>query len=97
MRPHRLLAAGFFKRNKAPFARKFVVRLLCLIFISGIFFILVFAMLCLIFPLPDKIEYSVCIRDDQGQIVHAYMTKDQQWRMKLEAAKLTPLLKNTIL
>jgi penicillin-binding protein 1C len=96
MRPLRLLPAGFFEKNEAPFTRKFVVRLLSLIFISGIFFILVFAMLCLIFPLPDKIEYSVCIRDDQGQIVHAYMTKDQQWRMKLEAAELTPLLKNTI-
>jgi penicillin-binding protein 1C len=74
-----------------------MVRLLSLVFITGISFILFFTALCMIFPLPDKIEYSTCISDRQGQIVHCFLTKDQQWRMKLEPAELTPLLKNTIL
>jgi len=35
--------------------------------------------------------------DDHGQVVHAFLTNDQQWRMKLDSSELTVLLKNTIL
>src|SRR5450631_247586 len=77
--------------------RSILIRLFTWIFIGGISFILIFGILNLIFPLPDKIEYSTCILDDQGQPVHAYLTHDQQWRMKLESSELTPILKNTIL
>ena len=66
-------------------------------FIAGISLILFFGILCLFFPLPDKIEYSTCIRDGQGEVIHAFLTKDQQWRMKIDVAKLTPLLKKTII
>src|SRR5450755_1905586 len=77
--------------------RSILIRLFTWIFIGGISFILIFGILNLIFPLPDKIEYSTCILDDQGQPVQAYLTHDQQWRMKLEPSELTPILKNTIL
>jgi penicillin-binding protein 1C len=79
------------------FAKKIIVRLLEWIFAAGISFILLFGMLCLIFPLPDKVEYSTCILDDQGQVVHAFLNRDQQWRMKLGTSELTPLLEHTIL
>jgi len=91
------LSNAFFPKNETSLARKLLSSLLSLSFISGIFFIMVFVLLCLIFPLPDKIEYSICIRDDHDQIVHAFMAKDQQWRMKMESSELTPLLRNTIL
>jgi penicillin-binding protein 1C len=87
----------FLPEKKISFRRKMFIHFLSGIFIAGISFILLFALLCLIFPLPDKIEYATCIQDDQGQIVHAFLPRDQQWRMKLENAELTPLLKNTIL
>ena len=79
------------------FTRKFFVRLINRIFLCAISFILLFGILCLIFPIPDNIEYSTCVLDDHGQVVHAFLTHDQQWRMKLDASELTDLLKNTIL
>ena len=67
------------------------------VLISGIFFILLFILLNFIFPLPDKIEYTVCVRDDHGQVIHVFLTKDQQWRMNMEVSEISPLLKQTIL
>lgn len=83
--------------RKISFVRKITARFLGLIFISGLTLIFLFAILSLLFPLPDKISYSVTVLDDQGQVIHAFLTPDQQWRMKIDPAELTPLLKNTIL
>jgi penicillin-binding protein 1C len=49
-----------------------------------------------IFPVPDKIEYSTIITDNKGEVVHAFLTKDQQWRMKTELDEISPLLRKTI-
>jgi len=46
-------------------------------FSAGIFFIFVFGILSVLFPLPDKIEYATYISDGRGQIVHAFLPKDQ--------------------
>jgi penicillin-binding protein 1C len=77
--------------------KKISIRFLEWIFLTGISFVLLFGLLCLIFPLPDKITYSTILRDDQGQVIHAWLTPDQQWRMRLNASELTPLLQQTIL
>jgi len=83
--------------KKISFIRRLFAKMLAWIFIAGISFMLLFGLLCFIFPLPDKIEYSTCILDDQGQIIHAFLTHDQQWRMRLNDNELSPILKNTIL
>ena len=44
----------------------------------------VFFLLNLLFPLPDKIEYSTIITDAKGEVINAYLTKDDKWRMKTE-------------
>jgi penicillin-binding protein 1C len=49
-----------------------------------------------VFPLPDRVEYSTIITDDKGQVVHAFLTRDQQWRMKTELGEISPLLRKTI-
>jgi penicillin-binding protein 1C len=49
-----------------------------------------------VFPLPDRIEYSTIITDDKGEVVHAFLTRDQQWRMKTELSEISPLLRKTI-
>ncbi len=67
------------------------------LFMLGISFILLFGLLCLLFPLPDKIEYSTCILDDRGQIIHAFLTRDQQWRIHIHEDEISPQLINTIL
>jgi len=57
---------------------------------------LLFLLLNWIFPLPDRIEYSTIITDDKGEVIHAFLTHDQQWRMKTELAEISPLLRKTI-
>lgn len=65
------------------------------IFILGLF--LLFFLLNWIFPLPDKIEYSTIITDSKGDVVNAYLTSDQKWRMKTELEEISPLLRKTII
>src|SRR5688572_28144733 len=50
-----------------------------------------------IFPVPDRIEYSTIITDNKGEVVNAYLTKDQKWRMKTELEEISPLLQKTII
>src|SRR6201986_580071 len=57
---------------------------------------LLFLLLNWIFPLPDRIEYSTIITDDKGEVIHAFLTHDQQWRMKTELGEISPLLRKTI-
>ena len=57
---------------------------------------LFFILLNWIFPLPDKIEYSTIITDSKGDVIHAYLTKDEKWRMKTELDEISPLLRKTI-
>ena len=59
--------------------------------------IILFILLNLIFPLPDKIEYSTIVTDSKGEVIHAFLTKDQQWRMKTELNEISPLLRKAII
>jgi penicillin-binding protein 1C len=77
--------------------RKIFTRILSVFLFCGIFFILLFVILNFLFPLPDKIEYSVTVLDDHSQVIHVYLTRDQQWRMNMEVGEISPLLKETIL
>ncbi|ANE53387.1 glycosyl transferase [Flavisolibacter tropicus] len=58
---------------------------------------LVFLLLNWIFPLPDKIDYSTIVTDDKGELINAFLTKDDKWRMKTELNEISPLLKKTII
>src|SRR6478672_1584872 len=59
--------------------------------------ILLFFLLNWIFPLPDKIEYSIIVTDSKGELINAYLTSDQKWRMKTELNEISPLLRKTII
>ena len=59
--------------------------------------VLLFFLLNLIFPLHDKIEYSTIVTDNKGEIINAYLTSDQKWRMKTELEEISPLLRKTII
>ena len=65
--------------------------------VSIIILFLLFLLLNWIFPVPDKIEYSTIVTDNKGSVVHAYLSKDEQWRMKTEMNEISPLLKKTII
>jgi penicillin-binding protein 1C len=62
---------------------------------AGLF--LLFLLLNKIFPLPDGVEYSTVITDNKGEVINAYLTSDQQWRMKTELSEISPLLRKTII
>ncbi|HET7000392.1 MAG TPA: transglycosylase domain-containing protein, partial [Puia sp.] len=97
MRPLRHFSNPFLPKKLISRRRTLVIHFLSGVFTASLFCILVFGTLCLIFPLPDKIEYATCILDDRGEVVHSFLPGDQQWRMKLDRNELTPLLENTIL
>lgn len=58
--------------------------------------VVLFFLLNWLFPVPDKVEYSVIVTDRKGEVVHAYLTSDQKWRMKTTLEEISPLLKKTI-
>ena len=62
--------------------------------VIGIF--LLFFLFNWMFPLPDRVEYSTIVTDDKGEVIHAFLTRDQQWRMKTELSEISPLLRKTI-
>lgn len=55
-----------------------------------------FLLLNLFFPLPDKLEYSLVITDNRDEIIHAYLTGDDKWRMNTGLEEISPLLRKTI-
>ncbi|MEO5947235.1 MAG: penicillin-binding protein 1C [Chitinophagaceae bacterium] len=77
------------RRSILRFFKKLGIGLLALIAL--------FILLHLIFPLPDKVEYSTIVTDNKDEVVNAYLTKDQKWRMKTELDEISPLLQKTII
>ena len=60
-------------------------------------FVLLFFVLHLVFPLPDKVSYSTLVTDNKGEVIHAFLTPDEKWRMKTELSEISPLLRKTII
>lgn len=67
------------------------------LFLASVLLFAAFHLLNLLFPLPDHIEYSTIITDDEGEVVHAFLTRDEKWRMKTELHEISPLLRKTII
>src|SRR5215472_13089296 len=67
------------------------------IFVGAVGLFLLFLILNGMFPLPDRIEYSTIITDNKGEVIHAFLTHDQQWRMKTDLSEISPLLSKTII
>lgn len=85
------------KKLKFRITKKGIIRFFRRLGIGLLALILLFFILNWIFPLPDKIEYSAIITDDKGEVVNAYLTRDQKWRMKTEPDEISPLLRKTII
>jgi penicillin-binding protein 1C len=65
---------------------------ICLLGLVILFFILNW-----IFPLRSNIEYATVVTDSKGEVINAFLTSDQQWRMKTELSEISPLLQKTII
>ncbi|MES2882459.1 MAG: penicillin-binding protein 1C, partial [Bacteroidota bacterium] len=65
--------------------------------IVALAFVAFLFILNILFPLPDKINYSTIITDADNQVVNAFLTTDEKWRMKTELHEISPLLRQTII
>lgn len=85
------------KRLRISFTRKGLLKALKKTGLVILGLTVLLFLLNLLFPLPDKLEYSTMITDNKGNLVNAYLTRDQQWRMKTELNEISPLLQTTII
>ena len=79
------------------FSRQKFKRLLKRTGITAAALFLLFLLLNLLFPLPDKVDYSTVITGSKGQLLHAFLTPGEKWRMKAELSEISPILKKTII
>lgn len=59
--------------------------------------VILFVMLDCLFPVAAGIEYAPLIKAKDGTVIHAFLTRDQQWRFETKLSELTPELKEAIL
>ena len=59
--------------------------------------VLLFVLLDCLFPFDTHIEFAPLVRDRNGNVIHAFLTRDQQWRFETRLNELTPELKTAIL
>src|SRR5688572_13778802 len=90
-KPIQIFKRGFriTKRHMITFMKRLGVILV------GLF--LLFLLLNRLFPLPDDIEYSTIVTDSKGELINAYLTEDDKWRMRTELSEISPLLRKTII
>ena len=58
---------------------------------------MLFLFLNILFPLRDQPLYSQIITDKDGNMLHAFLSPDDKWRMKTELNEINPLLSKAIL
>ena len=77
--------------------KNYCLRLLKRLAIFFVSIFLLFLLLNFIFPIKNKIEYSTIITDNKGEVINAFLTRDEKWRMKTELEEISPLLRKTII
>jgi penicillin-binding protein 1C len=82
---------------KLKITKKRIIKTLKWSGIGILILFLLFLILNLLLPLPDKIEYSTLVTDNKGALINAFLTKDEKWRMKTELDEISPLLRKTII
>jgi penicillin-binding protein 1C len=50
-----------------------------------------------LFPLPPPPAYSLLITDRRGEVLHAFLSHDDKWRIKTELREIIPELRKAIL
>jgi penicillin-binding protein 1C len=74
-------------------AKKIIFRSALTVFILWIFFLL----LNLIFPLREPPGWSVVVNDKDGNILHAFLSVDDKWRMHAGLEEIGPVMVETII
>jgi penicillin-binding protein 1C len=55
-----------------------------------------FQVLNLVFPLKTHVDYSTIVLSNDSTLLHAFLTRDDQWRMYTEIDEITPELRKAI-
>lgn len=45
----------------------------------------------------DKVEYATVVYDDEGILIHAFLTSDDKWRLRAEQDEITPEIKKAFI
>jgi penicillin-binding protein 1C len=85
------------RRINFRITKQHIIRLLKQLGIAAVASFLLFLLLNMLLPLRDKGEYSTIITDKNGELINAFLTKDEKWRMKTELSEISPLLRKTII
>ena len=64
---------------------------------TGLGGLLIFLSLDFLFPVQTSVAYSTLVTARDGSILHAFLSRDDKWRMYTELNEITPLLRTTIL
>ncbi|WP_192822839.1 penicillin-binding protein 1C [Rufibacter sp. LB8] len=78
---------------KILFRKKWLMRALALVAAP----VVIFLLLNWAFPLQMKVSYSPVITAADGSVVHAFLSRDDKWRMQLEPDEINPVLKKAVL
>ncbi len=65
-----------------------------LFYIFPVFVVFIFADMA--FPVKIHISYSTVITDSGGEMLHAYLSSDEKWRLLTELDEITPAVKKAI-
>src|SRR6186997_3446250 len=88
---------AFVENMKFRITKKHMILFFKRLGIAAIGLIILLFLLNLVFPLKTNVEYSTIITDKNGEVINAYLTKDQKWRMKTELNEISLLLRKTII
>lgn len=67
------------------------------IILAGLILLFAFYVLHLLFPLNTHISYATVIEDKEGNVIHAFLSEDEKWRMNTEKQEISTLLKKTLI
>jgi len=65
--------------------------------LSLIIILLGLVVLNICYPLKINISYAQILTDKNGEVLHAYLSEDEKWRMKTEIDEISPTLKKAII
>lgn len=60
-------------------------------------FMIPFFLLDLLFPFKPKVQYATQITAQDGTLLHAFLSKDDKWRLYTTISEITPLLQKTLI
>ena len=72
-------------------------RLLLILLTSLIIITATFLTLHLLYPLHVNVTWSPVITASDGTVLHAFLSKDDKWRMKAELYEISPVLQKAVL